>query len=337
MKKLEDGTVAIAVAGKAAQDGTLYNSRKAGSKISTAREHGSLPVRYWNKHLNKERNSIWYQTLQKVQSTEFGGEPLWMFSSDHPTNVLEDTGLQSPTLKEMDNSGDFDISTHGVVFQARDPKLDPAKHFGSDVYYVSMGTFMWDKSTRPRMIETLGFSGACDSPIFSPNGKSVAFVKTKQGAAWYGHQHLFVVHDICNPNSTPVLALETVWPLSPHHVRWSDDSCELYVLAQEKGRCKLFRIGSPFDELGIKPQPLIVEGCVSDIYPFTNWKDQSRILVNRSSFTEVASTPLLIPSRVQRILSLSQPTALPTLVSTSLKSRRFGSKVEVTTKSTHLS
>ena len=306
VKKLEDSTIAIAVAGKTTLDGKLYNSKNARNRISTAREHESIPVRHWDKHLSKESDSIWYQTLQKEQSTEFGSKSRWTFSSADPINLLQGTGLQSPTLKEMDNSGDFDISTRGIIFMAKNPELDPAKYFGSDLYYIPTTTSMRSDSSRPRMIEVAGFTGACESPVFSPNGESVAFVKTMEGASWYGHQHLFVVKDICNPSSSPVSVLNLFWPLSPHHLKWSDDSRELYVLAHDEGRCKLFKVRSSFERFDMMPEPLVVEGCVLDIHPFANSKNHCQILVNKSSFIDSSIYSVVDPSTTsEEILSTS--------------------------------
>ena len=90
-------------------------------------------------------------------------------------------------LKEINNSGDFNILTSGIIFLAKNPELDPAKYFGSDIYYILAPTSMRSDYPRPRMIEVSGFTGACESPIFSPNGESVVFVNTQQGAAWCGH------------------------------------------------------------------------------------------------------------------------------------------------------
>lgn len=47
VKRLNESTIAIAVAGEATVDGTWYNPRKAKCKRSIAKEHKSLPVRYW--------------------------------------------------------------------------------------------------------------------------------------------------------------------------------------------------------------------------------------------------------------------------------------------------
>ncbi len=301
VKKLNESTIAVAVAGKATLGETLYSSRRVGDKRSSARERTSLPVRYWDKHLSEESNTILYIELRKVQSAEFGSESRYMFAFENPINTLKDTGLQSPPLKETDDSGDFDISTDGIVFIAKNPKSDPTKHFGSDLYYLPTNTFMRDASPKPRMIEVLGYTGACESPVFSPDGTSVAFLKTRQGAAWYGHQHLFAIENIDDLCSSPVsildpLQVSTVWPLSPHHVRWSHDSSELYVLAQDEGRCKLFKIASPFDKSGKTPEPLVLGGSVSDIYPFKDSENQSRILVNRSGFVDSSIYSIVDPS-----------------------------------------
>jgi len=301
VKRLNERAIAIAVAGEATLNGTLHNSTKAGCKRSTAREHKSLPVRYWNKHLSEESNTIWYLTLQKAQSAEFAGNSHYIFSPEGPINALKGTGLHCPTLKEIDNSGDFDISTNGIIFIARNPGSDPTKRFGSDLYYIPTHTFLRDVSPKPRKVEDLGFTGACESPIFSPDGTSVAFVKTKQGAAWYGHQHLFAINNIDDPHSPPVSVLDPlqeskVWPLSPHHVRWSDDSRELYVLAQEEGRCKLFKVASPFGKFSKAPVTLVDEGCVLDIYPFRNSNNQCRIVMNRSSFVNSSIYSIIDPS-----------------------------------------
>ena len=236
-----------------------------------------------------------------MRSLEFGSKSNFLFCPEGPINALKDTGLQSPTLKEINNSGDFDISTKGIVFIAKDPDQDPTKRFGSDLYYIPSDNLRLDVCPKPRVIEVSGFTGACESPTFSPDGKSVAFVKTKQGAAWYGHQHLFIIYNVANPSSTPVSVLDPwqeskVWHLSPHHVRWSDDSSELYVLAQERGRCNLFKVAPPSNGFSMMPKPLLVKGCVLDIYPFKNSNNQCRILVTRSSFIDSSIYSIVDPS-----------------------------------------
>ena len=306
VKSITEDMVAIVVAGKATPDGTMYNSKKVPKQLSTAREHDSLPVRFWNRHLSTERSTIWYLTLQKVRSADAGGKQRYVFSSEGPINLLKDTGLQSPTLKIGDASGDFDISRNGIIFIAQNPNANPAKYFGSDLYYMPVDPSGLNTSLEPRLIDMSSYTGACESPIFSPDGTSVAFVKFKEGAAWYGQQRLYFMNGFDDPDGSTFNDPQHVggsWPLSPDYVRWGGDSRKLYVLAQDQGRCKLFGT-SMLDKPDNNPEPLVVKGCVSDIHPFMDSNKQQQILVTRSSFVDSSIYSIVDPSTgSERIIS----------------------------------
>ena len=78
------------------------------------------------------------------------------------------------------------------------------------------------------------------------------------------------------------------------------------MLALDKGRCKLFKIKSPFDRSDKKPEPLVIRGCVLDVSPLTNSKNQCHIVVSKSSFIDSGIYSIVDPSTAsEEILSTS--------------------------------
>lgn len=121
-----------------------------------------------------------------MQSAEFASKSHYIVTPECPINALRGTGLQPSTLKEIDNSDDFDMSASGVIFIAKNPGSDPTKHFGSDLYYIPTYTCVRDVFPKPRIIEVLGFMSAYTSPIFSLNDMSAAVCedKARRSVVW---------------------------------------------------------------------------------------------------------------------------------------------------------
>lgn len=115
IKKQRNQTIEIAVIGQSTPDERLYSFKMTGKKNSSAREYDSPHVRYWNRFVTTEQNSIWYLRLQEIASNEFECSTRYKFFPDSLMNVLKNSRLQSPTLKETDSSGDFDLSCNGTT------------------------------------------------------------------------------------------------------------------------------------------------------------------------------------------------------------------------------
>lgn len=59
---------------------------------------------------------------------------------------------------------------------SKDPKLNPALNTKCNVYYVALSSFTEDAAPKPVSYTIEHFYGASTSPVFSPDGKSAAFL-----------------------------------------------------------------------------------------------------------------------------------------------------------------
>lgn len=177
---------------------------------------------------------------------------------------------------------------------AKHPELDLVRYFGSDLYYLPMNPLC-----ECSKLQVPGFEGACDSPVFSPDGKSVAFVKTKQSSTWCGNYQLFVIHNIDSTASSPnlfAIQRSETWPLSPQSVRWSYNYQELFLIAQDQGRGKLYKIPVTTDQSSLTPKALSSTGSVLEVYSFEDPKVASQMLVTKSIFIDSSIYSLIDPS-----------------------------------------
>lgn len=136
---IEAGMVAVAVAGQANPDGSLYNPKDSPEPYTSARLYDSLFVRHWDTWIGKERNTIWTALLQ--QSAPHVPEKKGRYSLVGFKNALKGTYLESP-IPPFGGTDHFDISREGLVFVAKDPELDPATHTVSLSKPASSGTWL---------------------------------------------------------------------------------------------------------------------------------------------------------------------------------------------------
>ncbi len=120
VSRLDSNTTALALTGLATPAGELYNPETAEKPLSSGKVYSKLFVRQWDAYKTENTSAIWYTTLTK--SEEVNGmtvAPLRNALSGHKIK------LESP-VPPFGGAGDFDISKNGIVFVAKDPKLDPA-------------------------------------------------------------------------------------------------------------------------------------------------------------------------------------------------------------------
>ena len=312
MAKYESGTIGLVFAAKAQPDGSLCKSSNSKPpELNSARKYDSLPVRFWDRYVNPEHNALWHTTLHMVATngtdpthSKARKMPSYWLSELEPVNILKGTGLVSPMLSIMDNSDDFDVSRTGVAFLAQDPTKDSSKHYGNNVYWTATG---WDGA--PGAIETPSFDGACESLVISPNGRSLAFVKTKSGELWYGHQHIFVIEDVRTEPKVAVEVLQNPWSLSPYLLRWGLNEDTLYAVAEDRGHNKLFRLSSKRALNTTKPLMLECDrSCcldedpsVLDIRLFSTTGSRDLVHVTTSSFVDSSSYCVVDPTEATEL------------------------------------
>jgi len=157
------------------------------------------------------------------------------------TNALKGHSLQleSP-VPPFGGTGDFDISKNGLVFIAKDPKIDPANYTKTDLYYSPL-KFTESQAPSPQLINTGNLKGYSGSPIFSPDAKSLVFHRMKSIQYESDKPRLLLVPDITDLTNVQEFYEtedgEGGWDLRPEGITWSKDGAELYVTAEVSSLC----------------------------------------------------------------------------------------------------
>lgn len=110
-------------------------------------------------------------------------------------NALAGTKLECP-VPPFGGTDDFDIGQEGLAFVSSDPKVNSAIWTKTDVYYVPLKTFTEAEPPVPQIIKTgklLGYSG---SPVFSHDGKKLAFKRMRHKQYESDKWRLLLIPDI---------------------------------------------------------------------------------------------------------------------------------------------
>jgi len=254
-KRLDNGSVYFCCSAPTTPKGELYWPAAEPKKHSSAKIYTSLFVRHWDTWASENENSLWFGKLTKRDGK-------WAFESPGLTNLLANTGLSSP-IPPFGGTGDFDISKDGIVFVAKDPKLNPARYTKSDLYYIPLQNGAASKDKGPQMIKTQGLRGYSMSPVFSRDGKKVAFTRMKSDQYEADRPRLLVVTDISDLDSVEEFSesKETAqW--RPDSVVWGKDD-QMIVAAEKHGRVSLWELSAQSLKEG-KSKALFQQGSVSD-------------------------------------------------------------------------
>jgi len=299
---LDAETIALVMTGKATPLGDLYNSTKAEKPRSTAKVYTELFVRHWDAYVTETTNSIWYTTLKKSDGKLQGDiAPLKNALKGHSFQ------LESP-VPPFGGAGDFDISKNGLVFVAKDPKLCAANYTKTDLYYIPL-KFTESQAPSPQIVKTGNLKGYSISPVFSPNGRSVAFARMKNIQYESDKPRLLVIPDITDLINVQEFYEtddgEGGWDLRPEGITWSQDGTELYVTAEENGRGKLFKLPASPRHAKDLPTAIVGDGSVSDVKVLPSGKlfISSSSLVDNSIFSIVDPTN---PFKMQTVSSNSK-------------------------------
>ena len=279
------------------------------AKQSTGRLYTSLPVRQWACYVGQARNSIFYGSLKNVNGK-------YKLEGPCLTNILEGLpGLECP-LPPFNDPSHYDISETGIIFISKIAKRSSATSPASSVYFIRLPSLTYIKEALPREITVPGLYGASSSPVFSPDSKSVAFLKMKDADYESDKNRIILIPDISTPEtSSELFASEDgrgSWDRNPNSIMWGNDNETLYVVAEERGRVKLFETVVDVASANKRPFELAGEGSVSHVK--STGYDGTRLFITSSSFTESTRYTILDPSLP------TQPTILHTSWSTSTES-----------------
>ena len=303
--QLEENSIAIAVSGKTAPNGTLFNPELEPKRHSTGILYDSTFVRHWDEYVTPDRNAIWYGLLRHD-----AGE--YVFSGLTNAMLASNVTLESP-IPAFGGTDHFDISGSGIAFVAKDPALNPSTNTKCDVFFVPMGDWDITESPVPQKIQAPGFEGAATSPVFSNDGLSLAFLKMRRNGYESDKNRVVIVHNVSRLNEG-IEALgssdgEGLWDRSPSAITWSRDDTQLYLQAEEMGRDLLFALELKSNNL---PLSMTSGGSVSSVHPLGS---SSEILV---------STTSLIDNSIYSIISSKEPFEPRTISSNSQTGAAFG-------------
>lgn len=259
--------------------------------------------------MTENTSSIWYTTLKKSKGILGKGvSPLRNALKGHSV------GLESP-VPPFGGSGDFDISKNGLVFVAKDPKLDPANYTKTDLYYIPLKTFTEAQAPSPQIVKTGNLKGYSGSPVFSPDAKSVAFTRMRSQQYESDKPRLLILPDITDLTNVQEFYEtkdgEGGWDLRADAITFSKDGTELYVTAEENGRGKLFKLPSSPRHAKDLPKALVNDGTVTD----------TKVLPNGKLFI---SSNSLVDNSVYSILDPEKPADSSTVSSNSKGGKTFG-------------
>lgn len=264
IKRRHNGSWLFAITAQAKPDGSMYNSEKEQRRTNSGKVYKSQFVRHWDTWMTPNRSAIWYGALKKdSDSHKYGLSDL--------INALKDTGLESPipTFGGLDH---FDISDNGLVFVAKDPKLNPATNTKCNVYLMTHADFDGTKTLpSPHEVHINGYDGAATSPVFSPDGTKVAFLQMTKNGYESDRNEIFTIPDIRRPAYVNHLVgfpeLKQMWDVSPSTVAWTHDGKGLYVQAEHHGTNCLWTLSADYLHLGAVPTKVFGKGSVSGMSP----------------------------------------------------------------------
>jgi dipeptidyl aminopeptidase/acylaminoacyl peptidase len=294
--QLDDSTFAIALTGPATSSGMLYNPEAAEKPYSSGRVYTSLFVRHWDSYEKENKSTIWYGSITKTSGKYSLAAPglLNALNGRHGYNPLK---LEFP-VPPFGGSGDFDIGKAGLAFIAKDPNLDPASHTKTDLYYIPLESFREPIAPEPQIIRTGNLKGYCGNPVFSPNGRSLAFTRMKIDGYESDKTRLLLIPDISDISNLQEFFEskdgDGYWDRSPGNILWSSDGDIIYVVAEEHGRGKLFELPSKPSLAVDLPKAIISRGSVNDMKILRN--NDIRLLVTSTSFIESSQYSIVDPT-----------------------------------------
>jgi hypothetical protein len=176
----------------------IVDLRTTDRSHSTGREYSSLPVMGFNQYVSCEYQTRWYSNLDN-SFRKWNGQFQICFSTVEPVDVLEDMGLDIslyPGVMPASQSN-CDPSTHGITFIGQKSRLFQPRTWTSQLFYVSLPALTKNPRPKHRVITTPHYSGRISLPVFSADGRSLAFLREEDQNKVVSKNHIFVVDNIC--------------------------------------------------------------------------------------------------------------------------------------------
>lgn len=236
-----NGTVHLVFTAKSTKEGAIYDRNTAPRTYSTGMVYDSLFVRHWDHYVFPEKSQLYSVSFHNKSGK-------YSLKEDSITNLFgKNSRLETP-IDPFGGFGDFAVSSDGnhVAFISKNPDLNPANNTQSLLYLVPVtGWHAPSALNRPAAdaVEASGKKlpeGATASPVFSPDGHTLAYLQMYKNGYESDRNRIFIVRYRSNP--VPIVP---DWDVSPAGLVWAPDGKSLYAIADNNGRMKLFNIRIP--------------------------------------------------------------------------------------------
>ncbi|CAG9938450.1 unnamed protein product [Clonostachys rosea f. rosea IK726] len=286
IKQLSSTKAYLCCSAPTTPSGEMYWPSAEAKSQSSAKVYTSLFARHWDAWTNEIQNSLWFGILVKENGR-------WSLPQPGLTNILAGTRLSSP-VPPFGGTGDFDISTTGIAFVAKDPELNAARYTKTDLYYIPIHSEGLRKPIVPQIVQTGRLRGYSQSPTFSKDGKQIAFSRMKSDQYESDKPRLLLIPDVTDLSNVQEFYQTSDdkggWDLRPDWITWSDDDKELYVAADKHGRMMLWKLPSSPLLATELPQAIFENGTVIEAKPLGSSKS---ILISTKSRVENSSYAIL--------------------------------------------
>ena len=275
--------------GPVTPEGKLGKAEK--TSYSSGREYRSLPVRGFDQYIGLDQQALWYLRIHKSGSSDLSSKSRYVFSNPEPVNVLKGTGIQFVAHSGSIPQGlaNCDISPHGIVLVGQRSGNAKPQTWTSDLFYVPLSRLSDSSEPRADIISTPGSDGKCSRPIFSLDGECVAFIRARDQTKVLSRNDIFITQILVSPVAY-CLNIHTAWSnpssLIPETLSWSNDRSNIYFVAPDGGRRKLFRVPASPSSGKVEAVSLTSEGSVSSVCPISQSLLDSQLLVSKTTFID---------------------------------------------------
>ena len=243
-----------------------------------ARLYESYPIRYWDHYLGP-RSARFFLADPPVGDGPAGDGP------DAPLGDVAD--LTGPTLAALPEP-EYAIAPEGSAL-ATTWRRSKAGDSGDDIVLI-------DRSTRERRVLT-GGTGWSGSPAFSPDGRSLAYVRGSTASPERPLRQQLMVVDLGTGNERQVARELDRWPMAP---QFTPDGRAIVFTADDEGSASIYRVDLEGDTVTrLATGGAFTDICISPdgttLYALRSHPDRPPHLV-RLALDGADQTPLELPS-----------------------------------------